>query len=1122
MQDAIRREGVVITPGGRRLELGLKVAVAAGPARRFAVGDPGIQLIDVLAGSLVDRIAAVEGLATMGELLVHESALAAVAAGVELGESRFSDDAGHVAVVAGLAPGIAGVASGIAGVAGAGHEAHGDELSPELARPWLLAAVYDRLAAGHAEFLAELRPAYPLFVGFGGIDYDADEAARDKLDAFVRAAQRILVSFGGTPLSLTIGDKGAYLHGVFGTPVAHEDDAERACAASLELSRLPHSTAVDDLRIGVSYGRLHSGTYGHARRRTFGCLGDAVNLAARLMAKAPAGSVYVSDEVRARLGDGFEGTRLEPLSLKGKASPVVVYSLTGVDAGRSRRASRHELPLVGRTAELARLEAHLMGALNARGGIAGVSAEAGMGKSRLIAEFARVARERGVLVATGECQAYGTSAAYFVWASIWRTLFALEEDAPAEEQIATLEWTLGEIDPAFVPRAPLLGAVLGLPIPDTDLTRAFDPELRKASLENLLADCLRSLAARRPILLVLEDCHWLDSLSRDLLAALARTVAALPVLLVLAYRPDAALRQGLALRELPGLDELQLTVLEEPQMRAMVEAKLAALLGDAGGASASLRDLVVSRAQGNPFYAEELLNYVHVRGVDLTDARALGSLELPDSLHSLVLGRIDTLTESHRRTLKVASVVGRAFRVPMLRGVHADLGEIDAVRASLAALREFDLVMPDRPEDESYLIKHTVTQEVAYESLPYALRATLHGQVGAYLERQSDPTERQLDLLAHHYWHSSDDNKKKLYLGLAAERAQASYANAAAIDYYERLAPLLDGGRRVDALLELGKVLELVGDWDRARTTASSALELADEIGDERSRAWCEVALAEVARKQNQFDEAADRLARATAAFERTGDDKGLGQVLHLEGTLAAQRGQLAEARARYERSLAVRRRLGDVKMMASVLSNLGIVAEYEGDYPLSRSLHEQALGLRTEFEDRWAIANSMTNLGMIATLEGRNAEARDRFEEAMRLNREVGDSWRVVVCHNNLGNANRGLGDFAAAAAHYAACLRAHRERDDKWSLAFLLEDVGRLAALTGSPEVALELLGAADALREQIGAPRAAALERAILGDVEEAAAALSPSQLAAARDRGRALDQQQAIEAGLALVA
>jgi tetratricopeptide (TPR) repeat protein len=208
--------------------------------------------------------------------------------------------------------------------------------------------------------------------------------------------------------------------------------------------------------------------------------------------------------------------------------------------------------------------------------------------------------------------------------------------------------------------------------------------------------------------------------------------------------------------------------------------------------------------------------------------------------------------------------------------------------------------------------------------------------------------------------------------------------------------------------------------------------------------------------------------------------------------------------------------------MMASVLSNLGIVAEYEGDYPLSRSLHEQALGLRTEFEDRWAIANSMTNLGMIATLEGRNAEARDRFEEAMRLNREVGDSWRVVVCHNNLGNANRGLGDFAAAAAHYAACLRAHRERDDKWSLAFLLEDVGRLAALTGSPEVALELLGAADALREQIGAPRAAALERAILGDVEEAAAALSPSQLAAARDRGRALDQQQAIEAGLALVA
>ena len=146
-----------------------------------------------------------------------------------------------------------------------------------------------------------------------------------------------------------------------------------------------------------------------------------------------------------------------------------------------------------------------------------------------------------------------------------------------------------------------------------------------------------------------------------------------------------------------------------------------------------------------------------------------------------------------------------------------------------------------------------------------------------------------------------------------------------------------------------------------------------------------------------------------------------------------------------------------------------------------------------------------MTNLGMIASLEGRIEEARARFEEAMRLNREVGDSWMVAISHNNLGNANRGLGDYAAARRDYAASLRAHLEHDDSWALAFLLEDVGRLAALTGDPQLALELLGAADALREEIGVPRTASLEQEILRDVDPAIAALTSDQQGAARYTG-----------------
>ncbi len=1116
MQEAIRREGQVTTPGGLSMQLELKVAVAVGPARRFVVGDPQIQLLDVLAGSLIDRIAAVEQLAEKGEVLAHESALSGLGDGFVLGETRVSQEAGEVTVIRGAAH-------------AAPHpsrlEPDADvELPAELERPWLLAPVYERLTAGTGEFLAELRPAYPAFISFRGIDYDADESAGEKLDHFVRAVQHVLQSYGGSLLQVTLGDKGAYLYAVFGTPHAHEDDAARACAAAVELQALEHTTAAREIRIGISYGRMHSGTHGHDRRRTFVCLGDATNLAARLMSKAPEGGIYISDLVQRRLGEGFTWTQLEPLTLKGKAAPVTAYSLMGASARRSRRVVRYPLPLIGRTQELSLLDARLQEAVRGRGRIIGLSAEAGMGKSRLLAEFIRTTGRRGVHVALGECQSYGTNAGYVVWSEIWRNLFRVDEDLPVAAQITALERALHEIDPALVPRAPLLDGLLGLEIPDTELTVAFDPQLRKTSLENLLADCLRALAAREPLVLVLEDCHWLDPLSRDLLGVIARTIATSAVLLVVVYRPEAALPQEGALGTLRGLEEIELSLLDEEQMAAVVEGKLSQLLGEGRAApvsaSAPLRDLVVSRAQGNPFYAEELLNYVHDQGIDPSDQLALITLELPESLHSLILSRIDTLAEAPRTTLKVASVIGRTFRAPMLPGVYPELGEMEAVRSNLRALRRVDLVVPDREADESFLMKHAVTQEVAYESLPYALRSTLHGQAGAYLEQQSDPSERRLDLLAHHYWHSAQEQKKRLYLRLAAEQAQASYANAAAIDYYERLASLLDGGERADVLLELGKVLELVGDWQRAREAETSALELALQTGDERAVAWCEAAIAEVARKQNRYDEAAERLARAAGAFEAVGDEEGLGRVLHLEGTLAAQRGQLEDARSRYERSLAVRRAIGDLAMSASVLSNLGIVAEYEADFALSRSLHEQALALRTELGDRWAIANSMTNLGMIATLEGRNEEARSWFEDSMRLNSEVGDSWRVVICHNNLGNACRGLSDYAAARDHYFESLLAHRERDDKWALAFLLEDVGRLAALTGEPERALELLGAADAVREQIGSPRSAGLEHAILSDVEPAIAGLPADQRRAARARGGGFDPGQAIEVALSL--
>ena len=225
--------------------------------------------------------------------------------------------------------------------------------------------------------------------------------------------------------------------------------------------------------------------------------------------------------------------------------------------------------------------------------------------------------------------------------------------------------------------------------------------------------------------------------------------------------------------------------------------------------------LVAGRAEGNPFYVEEFLNYLVGQGIDPADGQAIASLELPNSLQSLILSRIDRLDEAPRRTLKVASVVGRVFHAPVLPRVYPALGTPTQVKGQLDELRTEDLIAVDREAEQSYLFRHVLMQTVAYESMPFELRAMLHQRAAEEIERtEAGHLDRHLDLLAHHYWNSNDEAKKREYLWKAAEAAHASHANESAIVYFDRLVPLLSGSERARAMLALGKAHELTGELD--------------------------------------------------------------------------------------------------------------------------------------------------------------------------------------------------------------------------------------------------------------------------------------------------------------------
>ena len=662
--------------------------------------------------------------------------------------------------------------------------------------------------------------------------------------------------------------------------------------------------------------------------------------------------------------------------------------------------------------------------------------------------------------------------------------------------------------------------MVGLSIPDSDLTRSFDAKFRKTSLEDLLSVCLRAFATARPFAVVLEDCHWIDELSRDLLQVLARDAAALPVLLVAAYRPAAERGGDLGLEHLPSFSEMSLDLMAPAEIAEIIKAKVAQLGGESDGVSPALVDLLAERSEGNPFYVEELLSYVVAQGTDLSDPEAPAAVRLPESLQSLVLSRIDAAAEEPRRTMKVASIVGRTFRAPMLAGAYHELGPLPVVLDHLGSLRALDLVALDREVEQTWIFKHAVTRDVAYESLPFALRSFLHGQVGEYIERTEAPDlDRYIGLLEHHYWRSDREEKKREYLAKAADQARAGYANEAAIVYYDRLLPLLDGTARVEEAIKFANVLQLIGDIPRAEEVVLSGLDAAERQGDVRQMARCAELLAESARRVGRYDDALARLDQASGWFSSIGDELGVAATLQILGTVNAQRADLETARARYLDSLEIRERLGDREGVAALTNNLGIVALHTGALDRAREFGERALVLYTEFGDRRRICQCEINLSMVDEAAGDHEAALRHTDNAVRLAREVGDRLHLAIAQNNRGDALRDLGRLEQAGAAYASALRAYRDLNDQFPMMALLEDIAALSSRAGRLEEALMLLGAADTLRASIGSARSAADEQRVESNLAGAAAALGELSAADARDRGRQLAHDRAIELALA---
>jgi class 3 adenylate cyclase/tetratricopeptide (TPR) repeat protein len=1025
MRRTLSEMGAIDTSAGK-VRLRMSVGVHSGEFHFFLVGERHRELL--LTGPGASAVVAMEGTADAGEVVVSLDTAAQLPAellsqpkgeGIRLRRHLRPDEAKSYEPDPQHVPSSVDLA----------------ECIPVSLRELLL--------AGHGD--PEHRRVTIGFIHYDGLDemvaaLPAEEVA-DALEGLVSAGQAACEAHGVTFLGTDVDHDGGKLILVAGAPTASGDDEARMLAALREVQaaelRIP-------IRVGVNTGPVFAGDIGPSYRRTYTVMGDAVNLAARVMGKAEPGQILAAQSVLDACSVTFETTELDPFMVKGKTLPVYA-SVIGRPLGAKSTADERELPMVGRDFETAILQRAVGAALQGEGSIVEIVGPPGIGKTRMLAAMREVAGEMRLLSAS--CDLYGASTPYAALRPLLLQALELDPDASREAIVSRLMQVVWSGAPELSPWLPLLGVPLDLDMPASPEVGQLGQEFRRAKLNEVVTKLLSSILGG-PTLIAIEDAHWMDEASGDLLLQLCREVTGRPWLIGVTRRNEAsgfAAPAGAATVSLP-LD----TLAEEKVVELLIAAT----------EDSPLRphemSILARRSGGNPLFLQELLSATRVAGT--TEG-------LPDTVEAMVTAQIDQLASDDRRLLRVASVLGLRFRARLVEEL------LDGTVTGPSAWRRLsEFVTQDGTG--FYRFRHALMRDAAYEGLAYRRRRDLHFRAGETIERERATDDADLDLLALHFFYGGVHDKAWLYSQRAGEAAEAKFAIVEAAEHLERAlqsrrqVPSVDATTSAALYEKLGDLRERIGQYPQAASAYTTSRRLLQSDPESLGRLFYKHAT--VAERAGNYAQALRWLRRGMDQLESTAGGSEAQQYARLMafyGLIRHVQGRRFDAERWLRRAIDAAQQSNALEALAHAYFSLDWVLVEVGRSD-EAVYSQRALDIYDELGIIGTPATIYNNLGMFAWLEGRWDEAVELYERGRDLHRRIGAEVDAAVQIHNIAEVLSDQGHLDEARSLFEESLRVWRAADYRVGVAYATSSLGRVASRGGDFPRADELYAAA---REQ-----------------------------------------------------